>query len=247
MGKSLSGLAVLVLVGMGSATQADPGFDYTKLIQSQVKDYITRAEDSLQNGRYSEALAVSEFVMLTGSIKVRLDLSNLPDSRKDQAKQAVIDALDLWSPALENQTKFVFVDSGPAQIRVRFQNGIVHLGQEVAGLAVWSRNFYDWGNDNYSGRVSADIRLRSLTVDGEPMSYEAIRHAACHEMGHVLGLWDSPRIGDIMGPMPVNRPSTGPSANEIQVLRDLRHRASMISQASLWALQLQSQSLTPVR
>ena len=55
-----------------------------------------------------------------------------------------------------------------------------------------------------------------------------MRHAAMHEFGHVLGLDDSPREGDVMGPLDIDHPVSAPSALEVQTVLSFRAQAQQI-------------------
>jgi hypothetical protein len=56
--------------------------------------------------------------------------------------------------------------------------------------------------------------------------------ALLHEFGHVLGLTDSPRVGDVMGPLRLDKPATRPTEAEVLSLLQLRSQAtSLLAQA----------------
>jgi hypothetical protein len=55
-----------------------------------------------------------------------------------------------------------------------------------------------------------------------------MKHEIMHEMGHILGLEDSDRVGDLMGPLDVNHPVSGPKSYESEAVYELRSQADRI-------------------
>ena len=96
----------------------------------------------------------------------------------------------------------------------------------------------DYEIDNIcQGRVQNSAKVRHLKKmglnvrrkpNGRPLSFEQLRACAAHELGHVLGLDDSPNNGDLMGRMDFNRPATFIRSEEVSMLIDARQEASAI-------------------
>lgn len=204
------------------------------LVQPRVQELLDRAERSLQSGSFSEAMACTEAVLLKPTLNVNVKVQGLSDSESDQAEAVVSDALSAWEEALGYEVVFLRSEANEADVTISFAPSVRHLGREVAGVANWSRQVYNWGG-TFSTRVSADIKVRTTTIDGAAMSAACLKHATMHELGHVLGLSDSARVGDLMGPMDVSRPATGPSDRELSTLLGYRSRAVSAMQACLTA------------
>jgi Zn-dependent peptidase ImmA (M78 family) len=65
------------------------------------------------------------------------------------------------------------------------------------------------------------------------MLLEHMRHTCAHELGHVLGLDDSPFYGDIMGPLDLKHPVTDFEATELESLRAVRAEAEQVREQVL--------------
>jgi hypothetical protein len=103
------------------------------------------------------------------------------------------------------------------------------MGQEqVAGFTSWQRKIETDSPHSSQMTFHADMQLRDRDLDYRPMSFEAMRHEACHETGHVLGLDDSDRRGDLMGPLEITHPVSGPTTIEADSVRSLREEAKEI-------------------
>jgi hypothetical protein len=81
--------------------------------------------------------------------------------------------------------------------------------------------------------MSADVRVRTIKPDGSPMLLEHMRHTSAHELGHVLGLDDSPFYGDIMGPLDLSHPVSDFEAAELDNLRAVRSEAEQVREQAL--------------
>ena len=73
----------------------------------------------------------------------------------------------------------------------------------------------------------------SLTKDsrGHDLSDEALTYVTAHELGHVLGLDDTGRYGDLMGPGQLDRPVNYPAPSERDALVGLQQEAQLDAQA----------------
>lgn len=205
------------------------------LIQNRVNDLLDRAETSMSSGRFEEAVACTEAILLKPIVNVYVDTKGLPDSEMEQAEEVTSKALSTWEESLNYEVTFMRSEESEADIKIGFRDSVYHLGRSVAGIAVWSRQVYNWGN-RFTSRVSAEIKIRTHDENGQLVSPEAMLQTSLHEVGHVLGLWDSARVGDVMGPLMVSRPVTKPTEREIEALLAVRNRAVYVSQGSLTAL-----------
>ncbi|MCB0825766.1 MAG: matrixin family metalloprotease [Armatimonadetes bacterium] len=203
----------------------------SQLVQPKVYELLDRAINSYQGGNYNEALACVDLVSLGKPIRVSIDFSGVSPSQKPMMESAIQDAFQGWEDATYGQVGFEFVQ-GSGDIRIKFEKSVRQFGREVAGFAVWSRQVYDWGNQQYTNRLSGTITLRTEAPQGQNLTREMVMHTAGHEMGHILGLWDSPRVGDIMGPLNPANPVTAPTANEASALMSARSEAVYIAQTA---------------
>ncbi len=209
--------------------------DANPLIQTRVNELLDRAETSLVNGSYEEAMACTEAVLLKPILTVSVDTAGLPTLQRDQAEEVISEALSSWEENLNYEVTFIRGEASDADIKIGFRDTVYHLGRSVAGVATWSRQVYNWGN-RFTSRVAAEIKIRTLDDGGELVSHDAMLQSSMHEVGHVLGLWDSARVGDLMGPLQRSRPVTKPTDHELESLMFIRNRAIHVMQGCLTAM-----------
>ena len=221
----------MALAGVCSSSGLANESGYGNLIQPKIVELIQQANTAQLRGENARAMACAEAVTMPGSVKVRVFLDGVPLDQQLKISSAVERSLKQWEQAVDGQTQFEIVSSGPASIRIRAANSVRLMGKEIAGHAVWSRDVQDWGLGQFRAKVSADIDLRYERPDGGYFSEDALVHATMHELGHVLGLWDSPEIGTIMGPLQLDRPVTALSQSEINSLMSARNQAWIVAEA----------------
>jgi hypothetical protein len=225
---AFAGATLFCLANYPAVAQLQTKLD---LVQPKMREFIGIADQSLRQGNYNKAIAYTGLILIEGEIKYSIDLSLIPDGDRARATESTNRAIQIWEESLGNEIKFIPVDRSKAQLRIQFKEQVRTRGNEIAGYAVWQRNVHDWGNGIYRASLSGDIDLRTKTPTGRDMSTDAMTHAAAHEIGHLLGLWDSPTFGDIMGPLHLKQPITKLSSNELNALRDARDEARQILQS----------------
>jgi predicted Zn-dependent protease len=167
------------------------------------------------------AVAHSHTVVPDRAIRVFVD----PFATKEQG-DAIAEGFGWWSQATDHDIEFEHVSSHrEADVQIWLVPHLHHQGQPAGGVVRWTRaaKMDRWGRS--SGLVSATMSIRALTPSGKTMNAKQLRHIAAHEMGHVLGLGDSAKQGDVMGPLLLSRPALAPSADEIDALLNIRREA----------------------
>lgn len=176
------------------------------------------------------AMARAHATAVLGSedLRVEVDLSAVPTDRRTACRAAVDGALEAWERGVGDGFHLRRADDGRhCPIVVRFQPDVREDDAPVAGYVNWKRTA-----EGGEGRMTGDVRVRTVQPDGAPMPMRAMRHVVIHEMGHLLGLDDSNREGEAMGPLDVHRPVSTPTEAEAAAVRSLRREAERILRES---------------
>lgn len=189
---------------------------------------IRHGLSAVREGRFAEACGAADLVLLNETVRVAVD----PD-----AEPAVREAIRTWECALNDGIRIEIVSPcDDPDVTVRAVPQITHGNRNSIGFSHWRRSLYPDGRF----RLQAEIELAERYPSGTKIDGEGRLHAALHEFGHLLGLDDSHRVGDVMGPIDPGRPVCTPRAAEIDALkalrelaRDLREEAANLAQMNL--------------
>lgn len=170
----------------------------------------------------SVLLLVSESLVPNALPKAHAHLALFPsgirvalrdDARRGpEADRAVRAAAQWWEQRLQTPGLFHFVPGGAgAPVVLRIVPSLPE-GPNVTGYTKWTRRVTRCGDRVVNETFEARLRVRAM----EPA---AMRHAAAHELGHLLGLPDVARPGDVMGPIDPRHPQFGASSTDLVTLR----------------------------
>lgn len=223
----LAAIAALVPCLAGSGTGNLRG----KLLPD-LPQHLEYAERDLSHGEVSTALAHVSLVLMDKPVRYRVNMKDVPSGLHPACRAAFRDAVALWESAFPGEIRFSEVGDGEqADLTVTFQNDVRQAGNPVAGIVNWRRKIVE--SKPATCHLSADMHLRILQPNGRYMQLEHMRHTAAHELGHVLGLDDSPFYGDIMGPLDLSHPAVGFEATELEELRQVRADAYALRKKAL--------------
>ncbi len=205
------------LVPAGGVTAAKPP------VLPEVKQHLVDGWACL-NDNPGMAKGHALAVLVSSDLSVEVQLDKVPDERRSACRAAIDGALEAWEKALGGGLHLHRLEDGNhSGIVVRFQPDVRQKGEAVAGYVNWKRTAGEG-----EGSVTGDIQIRTVNVDGSAMSGRAMRNIVVHEMGHLLGLDDTDRMGEAMSPLDVSHPVSGPSAAEATTVRSLRDEATTL-------------------
>lgn len=214
-------VGIVATAFLGSTLNAKLSTGPRATLLPEIATHLQYAEKCAKNN-WVTALQASRDVLSPQSITVYV-----PENVKANRVQAFFLALREWERSLNYGVRFTLVDSpSEASVTVKFVDSLKIPGGEAGGYASWKRSVTaDRGV--YKGAVTAQIQL-AAKAGGSELCDKALKHAALHEVGHVLGLDDSDMVGGVMGPLDLYRPVTSPTWNEIQALRKVRNDVQQI-------------------
>jgi hypothetical protein len=216
-------LAAFAPASVGAGTETLRG----KLLPD-LPQHLEYAEKDMDHGMVNDALAHLDLILMD-HIHYKLNFVDVPEEKQVECTAAFRDAVAMWERALGPGWEMDEAKPGQsAEVQVTFQPDVQQSGTEVAGFVTWKRKVV-LGNDGEPHMdMTADVRVRTVQPDGSEMLLEHMRHTSAHEMGHVLGLDDSPFYGDVMGPLDLSHPVTDFEAAELDNLRAVRQEAEQV-------------------
>lgn len=193
-----------------------------RVLPSQ-RAYLDKGADLVAQGDVAQGTAYLDLAQSRVVLKVSVDCG--PDACTAANLSAVEKSVRTWS---ENGADMTLVAPQQANVRIRIQPAVGAHGH-LAGHANWIKRVVRTGFQRFEPRVSADLCIGQTDSRGKALSVDALAYVTAHELGHVLGLDDTHRIGDLMGPNQVDHPVAGPSEAELQSLTALRNQAELVA------------------
>ncbi|HWD41605.1 MAG TPA: matrixin family metalloprotease [Fimbriimonas sp.] len=203
----------------------------TAPVLPEVNKQLEDGRADVENNTLTLAMAHAQLVLLGSEIKYSVLFQGVSKSQQAGCLRALKYATGQWKSLLDGALTFTQIPDGqPSNIVVRFRPTVVMKGEQVAGYVNWKRSVDSESDGSVHAQFNADLQIRVKELDGGAMPENAMRHAVMHEMGHVLGLDDSPNVGDVMGPLDIAHPVAAPTALEVQTVKSLRAEAAEIIQ-----------------
>lgn len=174
--------------------------------------------------RAAEAGNVQALQAAVEVLAVKQITYRLPSDTSATARQAFLEGIQQWERYLQRDVVFVEAFSfQKADVDVVFEKSLEGNGKHYGGFTRWKRAINRDCSGRYIASVDAKMQIRTVQPNGKPMTLEMMRHAVMHEFGHILGLDDSERIGDVMGPLDLSRPVYAPKTDEVSQIKQLRN------------------------
>ena len=218
-------LALLVL----GASAAEFKANLRARVLPDLFTHLSNGDRNVEEGNPQAALACADVVLLKGVVKFHVAFDGIDPRRQAACSAAVTAGIAAWVAGLDSDTRFELVDKAEdADVRVTYVRRLEIDGRAVGGRTQWRRAVKSLGDGACSAVVTATVHLVADCPDGRAMSASQMRQASCHEFGHILGLQDSPRQGDVMGPLELGKPVAVPSLEEVEALIEIRDEARQL-------------------
>jgi predicted Zn-dependent protease len=194
-------------------------------VTQQLEDGLADAE----NDTPTRACAHAQLVLLGSQLKYYVKMDLVPGKQREQCLASLHSAMAEWEHDLDGAIRFMpAASTDQSALIVRFEPNVTMNNEPVAGYVNWSRTLNTRPDGHVDSKFSADLQLRIKDLSGKTMPSDAMRHTAMHELGHVLGLDDSPVEGNVMGPLNIDNPVSAPTNLEIETVKSIRARANEI-------------------
>jgi hypothetical protein len=225
---------LLLSIGLSAAVAGRAVSGYgTAEVMPEAKKFLATAHTNLSAGDWDGAAANAGVVLISDEVSVNVNFDRVPVAQREGCSEALDEALSTWESALDGTTRFrMEADPAKADVRVKYQPDVRLKNDAVAGLTTWKRFVRSSGGKITGVSPKTDVLVRTTDLQHLPMPMQAMRQATEHELGHVFGLEDSPRIGDIMGQFDITHPVQGPKDYEIQAVKALREDARKVKLAA---------------
>jgi predicted Zn-dependent protease len=204
-------------------------------VQQDLVQQVEIARNEVNEGKPALAIARTDLVLIDQPLKVGVSYDRVPDSQRADCDRAVQAAIELWNKGLDDDQQYVLAsDPSEADIHVTFKPKVYDGESAAGGLVKWRRTI-TYVNDEPVVATKAEVQIRTSKPHGGRMSFELMRHEASHELGHVLGLEDCPRMGEVMSPLDLRNPVDHLSSFELGAITHLREVAREVKQEALLA------------
>jgi hypothetical protein len=181
----------------------------------------------LRNGDYPMAIARSNLVAFDRPLSVYPNFEHVTPARQKTCLRALAAGMNIWRDAFQAPQYVICDRKDNADVQVYFRRNVHEEDCEVGGYVRWRRAIVV-ANDQPLAQTEAEAEIRIENPDGGPMTFEQMRHECAHELGHVLGLVDSPRPGEIMSMLDLARPVSHAAHFEVHAIQQVRRQAAAV-------------------
>jgi hypothetical protein len=227
-------LFIVLATAVAPAVSGPEGEAFRGRLLVDLPLHLEQAQKDLQAGLVDEALAEVNLILMDKPISYQIKFESVAEELRPQCTAAFRDGVAIWRRALGKDLGFEESGASEApQVVITFQPEVQQNDAAVAGFVRWRRFVERDAFGVPAMHLSADIKIRTRLLDGNPMTLEHMRHTSAHELGHVLGLDDTRECGEMMGPLELVRPVADVDASELENLRAIRRAALELRERAL--------------
>ncbi len=219
---------------LACTAQSNPKLPLERILPDMLQ-HLQHARESLESQRWNQTLAHAELILLERPIQLHVDFSGVAPSHLTQCENALLRATQMWSDALGNEVRFEWCDRPEeADVEIEYTTPVLWNGAPVGGTIEWKRRVVIRG-EVAEASTHAKIRVGIKDPRGGDMPEAHLTHICAHELGHVLGLQDSPEEEGVMSRLNLSRPAREISPAERQALLRFRTQAKELRIQALGA------------
>ncbi|MFQ3611516.1 MAG: DUF1573 domain-containing protein, partial [Fimbriimonadales bacterium] len=201
---------------------------------AQEREVLMQIANLLSKGDFDTASTLTKAVAVPNTIRIYASWTTIPVEQRNAFREAAMEAIENWKRALGNQPKLEWTDDEVnADIQIVFEEDVAEItgGQFrlMHGKARLNLSSEGGNKRRVRARIATYIPYTELA-----QSPKAIAHLAGQAVGTYLGLAESTKDDEIMGPVWNSEDlPTAPTANEVaQVRALLQARTTLIEFAN---------------
>ncbi len=150
-----------------------------------------------KRGRSERALALLSSLLLTNNARVGVDEGSLPKGSREAFRRGMERGVRTWREAMPEAPFALSRPREEPDVVVRFVPRI-DVTEDVQGMIEAKRELR-WDRKGYGYRLRAVLLVREET-DRRLLTENEVASVVAHELGHLLGLDDTGRVRELMGP-----------------------------------------------
>lgn len=191
-------------------------------VHKSVVSSLQEALEAQSKRDFQLSLALLDGVFYKDGVQVALDPTNTQPSQA--AKDGLSKAIKTWNDTLGSDNPVDFVSNPKdADLTIKFVEKVPRSGHDALGLIELKKE-YRWNKTRYETIVSGTIYIQT-NYNKTPLSSTQLNEVIAHELGHLIGLDDVDKTGQLMGPMLLDQPCPTPNRREIYAVQFLRNQA----------------------
>ncbi|MCS7301319.1 MAG: DUF1573 domain-containing protein [Fimbriimonadales bacterium] len=218
-------LTAWLLLGCWAACWAQTAPKAPTLPENVVKtehDQLTRAINLLSKGEFAEAEKLIQPAQIPPTIRVYGSWATIPVDLRESFRQAALEAVQNWNTALGGNPRIEWTDDErAADVQVVFEEDVAEITAGQFRLMHGKAKLFLPPAQGDKRRVRARIATY-IPYTEMPQSTKAVAHLVGQAVGAYLGLGESQKDTDLMGPVwNTEELPVAPTREEVERVRAL--------------------------
>ncbi len=217
--------AALLLIGCWTLAGAQNAPKAPALPENVAKaehDQLTQAINLLSKGEFGEAEKLIKPTVIPSTIRVYGSWATIPIDLRENFRQAALEAVQNWNRALGGSPRLEWTeDERAADVQIVFEEDVAEITAGQFRLMHGRARLFLPPNQGDRRRVRARIATY-IPYTEMPQSIKAVAHLVGQAVGAYLGLGESQKDTDLMGPVWNSEDlPTAPTSEEVERVRAL--------------------------
>lgn len=185
-------------------------------------DQLTQAINLLSKSEFGEAEKLVRPISIPDTIRVYGSWATIPVDLRENFRQAAVEAVQNWNTALGGNPRIEWTDDErAADVQIVFEEDVAEITAGQFRLMHGRSRLFLPPNQGEKRRVRARIATY-IPYTEMPQSPKAVAHLVGQAVGSYLGLGESQKDTDLMGPVWNSEDlPTAPTTEEVQRVREL--------------------------